>query len=165
MRGRSRNRRAHGSTGGPAIDTYGEQPGNSSSGSEQRHAIHKVDGPVEKAIRSQSIRTQKGDNTTQIAKLTEAIASIDGRSEKPQDSSQSQREQAAGPPPISPTHLALPHLPSAMHISYEYVTTDNKDNGNERNPEDRQVHRVIRNYTTLLNQSDNTRQGDLSEPN
>ena len=52
-----------------------------------------------------------------------------------------------------------------MHISYEYVTTDNKENGNERNPEDRQVHRVIRNYTTLLNQSDNTRQGDLSEPN
>ena len=46
------------------ISTYGEQPGNSSGGSEQRHAIHKVDGPVKKAIRSQSIRTQKDDNTT-----------------------------------------------------------------------------------------------------
>ena len=130
-----------------------------------QHTIQKLDTPVKKARGSQSISTQKCNNATQIAKLSKAIASIDNRSEKQPDFFKSPREQAAGPPPTPPTHLALPHLPSATHISYKDVTTNEKDNSNEKNPEDRQVHRVIRNYNTLINQSDDTRHSNLSELN
>ena len=57
MRASSRTRRVRGSTGSLNIDTYGQQPGNSSKGLEQRHAS------IKETRGSQNIRTQKADNT------------------------------------------------------------------------------------------------------
>ena len=117
--------------------------------SEAWHIMHGRDVSGEEARGSQGIRTRGGEGTLQIAQPSEDLTSI-AADIMFSDPSKSRRDEAVGPPLTSETHLLFPNLPSTTHISFEYVTTDNEDYGNERDPEGRHVHRSIRNYVNSL---------------